>query len=171
MVCPKCGLERLEDQKFCRGCGTRVQMTTQRLARPQGLTDRERASVADARRSDDRASPFVRWGFIVMFLGVAIGVVGKLLLHADIVTVVGVLLSLAGMFLVGYPYLAPPRRRKEVPGFSATQEVLTPPERSAYLPDGSRTEFIPSITERTTDLLKESPKKSPEQAHDKTRET
>ena len=162
MTCPKCGLEILEDQKFCRACGTRVQMTTQRLARPQGLTDLERASVADSRSSYDRGNPFVLWGFIVMFLGVAIGVVGKLLLHADIVTVVGVLLSLAGMFLIGYPYVVPPRRKKEDPSFSTPQEVLTPPEPSEYLPDGSSTEFVPSITERTTDLLERSSVKRPE---------
>ena len=46
-----------------------------------------------------------------MFIGVAIGVIGKKLVHDDIVTVVGILLALAGMFMTAYPYLAPSRRR------------------------------------------------------------
>jgi hypothetical protein len=40
-----------------------------------------------------------------MLIGVVIGVVGKKLVHEDIITVVGVLISLSGMFLTTYQYL------------------------------------------------------------------
>jgi hypothetical protein len=153
MTCPKCGLETLADQKFCRACGARVQMTTQRLARPQAVTDLGKTSTIGAKGEDERVNHFVLWGFILMLIGVAIGVVGKKLLHEDIVTVVGVLLSLAGIFLVVYPYLAPSRRKEDDSSFASQPEVLTPPQSRESLPDASSTEYVPSITERTTDLL------------------
>jgi hypothetical protein len=168
MVCPKCGLETLADQKFCRSCGARLQMmTTQRLAKPQAVTDLRRTSTIGAKGGDERANQFVIWGFILMLIGVAIGVVGKKLLYEDIFTVVGVLISLAGMFLVVYPYLAPSRRKEDESSFSSQPEVLTPSQQTEYLPDTSSTEYVPSITERTTNLLKNSAAKRPEQTKDK----
>ena len=59
-----------------------------------------------------RANRWVLWGVIIMF----IGVIGKKLIHEEIVTVVGILTSLAGMFLTVYPYLSPsPRQKKDSP--------------------------------------------------------
>ena len=169
MTCPKCGLETFADQKFCHSCGTRVQMTTQRLAKPQPVTDLGR--TIGAKGADERANHFVLWGFIAMLIGVAIGVVGKKLLYEDIVTVVGVLISLAGMFLVSYPYLIPSRRKEDDSSFSSQPEVLTSSQQTEYLPDASSIEYVPSITERTTNLLKNSATRRPEQTDDKKLET
>jgi len=170
MTCPKCGLETVADQKFCRACGTRVQMTTQRLAKPQAATPGTTSTIG-TKGGDERTNHFVLWGFTLMLIGVAIGVVGKKLLYQDIVTVVGVLISLAGMFLVVYPYLAPARRKEDASSFSSQPEVLTPPQPTEYLPDASSIEYVPSITERTTNLLENSATKRPEQTEDKKLET
>jgi hypothetical protein len=97
-----------------------------------------------------RASPLVLLGFIIMFLGAGLGVVGKMLIHVDAVTVVGILVSLAGMFLTVYPYLSPSRRTKT--NSSPNQEVLTQSQPKNL--HESRVEYLPSVTERTTDLLK-----------------
>lgn len=171
MTCPKCGLETFADQKFCRSCGARVQMTTQRLAKPQAVTDLGRTSTTGAKGGDERANQFVLWGFILMLIGVAIGVVGKKLLHEDIVTVVGVLISLAGIFLTVYPYLVPSRRKEADSRFASQPEVLTPPQPTEYLPDASSIQYVPSITERTTNLLKNSATRRPDQTEDKKLET
>jgi len=144
-------------------------MTTQRLAEPQALTDPGRTSTTKG--EDERANPFVLWGFIIMLAGAAIGVVGKRLLYVDIVTVAGVLISLAGMFLVVYPYLAPSRRKEDDSNLSTHPEILTPPQRTQYLPEGSSTEFISSVTERTTDLLNSSKTKEPRRKENKKSET
>jgi hypothetical protein len=92
----------------------------------------------------------VPWGFIVMFLGVAIGVVGKMLIHADAVTVFGVLISLIGMFLTVYPYVAPSRQSKKESSSNRELPTQSPPKSLHE----SSVEYIPSVTERTTDLLK-----------------
>lgn len=94
------------------------------------------------------------WGFILTFIGVAIGLTGKMLLHQDLITFVGVLLSFAGMFLTVYPILSPNRRQKYEPAPSVQPEVLTPAEPTMKLPPMNDLDFIPSVTEKTTDLLK-----------------
>ena len=172
MTCPKCGFETFADQKFCRSCGARVQMTTQRLAKPQAVTALGRtSSTTGVKGGDERTNQFVLGGFILMLIGVAIGVVGKKLLHEDIVTVVGVLIALAGIFLEVYPYLAPSRRKEGDSSFASQPDVLTPPQPTEYLPDASRIDYVPSITERTTNLLKNSATRRPEQTEDKKLET
>src|SRR5262245_51034806 len=123
MTCPQCGLQILPDQKFCRSCGARLQLTTQPLAESVQLADLE--VTTSTRHESPQASPLLFWGFIIMFVGVAIGVVGKKLLHEDIVTVIGILVSLAGMFLSVYPYLSPSRRQKNDSIPSSQPEALT----------------------------------------------
>jgi hypothetical protein len=146
-------------------------MTTQRLAKPQALTDLGRTATTGAKGENERTNHFVLGGFILMLIGVAIGVVGKKLLHEDIVTVVGVLIALVGIFLEVYPYLAPSRRKQGESSFASQPEVLTPPQATEYLPDASSIEYVPSITERTTNLLTNSATRKPEQTEDKKLET
>jgi hypothetical protein len=106
-----------------------------------------------------RANRLLLSSFIMMFIGVAIGVIGKKLIHEEIVTVVGVLISLAGMFLAVYSFLSPPHLRKHDSSSSSQPEVLTQSQSTTSLPPAGRIEHIPSITERTTNLLKTSPRK------------
>jgi len=105
-----------------------------------------------------------------MLIGAAIGVVGKKLLHEDIITVVGVLISLLGMFLTVYPYLKPARRQKDVylPSSQSKVPASSPAER---LPQATDIDYVPSITERTTDLLKSSPAVPPVQKEKGSRQT
>src|SRR5215204_1126121 len=98
MNCSKCGLEIQANQKYCRACGARQSMTTRQLVQPQTVSDIPGTSAIGPRGGKDRDNNFVLWAFIIMFIGAAIGVVGKKLLHEDIITVIGVLISLAGMF-------------------------------------------------------------------------
>ena len=155
MICPKCGLQTLPEQKFCRSCGASLQAITQRL--PEGNTVTGPSAPAILIREEMQgANRLVQWGFIVMFLGAAIGVVGKMLMHDQVVTVVGVLLSLAGMFLAVYPYLSPSSRTKHNSGSSSQPELQKQSQPAKQLPEERTIEYGPSITERTTDLLKAS---------------
>lgn len=144
MTCPKCGRQILVQQKFCRFCGASLRMTTQPLA--------ELDPISDLQRPPARSNTFVLWGFVMMFIGVALGVVGKKLLHEDIVTVAGVLISLLGMFLAVYPLIFPPRRKKN-DSAPASQPQISTSRAEEYLPPGGSLEYVSSITERTTDLL------------------
>ncbi len=162
MACPECGLESQPDQKFCRSCGARLQMTTQQMVEPPTVINQKSSSAIISRAQPQQASTIVFWGFVVMLVGTALGVLGKMLLHENLITVVGVLAALVGMFLVVYPYLAPPRRKEGDLNHLNQPEVITPPDRTRDLPPGNINEFIPSVTERTTDLLKTSTRKRAE---------
>jgi hypothetical protein len=154
MNCPKCGLQILPDQKFCRSCGDSLQMVTRPLAEFDTASRPGKAPVASFPRQQLRTDRLALWGFIIMFMGAAIGVIGKKLMHDEIVTVVGVLISLAGMFLSAYPYLSPSSPEKYDSSASTQPEELTPSQSTKHLPQESDIEYVPSITERTTDLLK-----------------
>jgi hypothetical protein len=131
-------------------------MTTQPLAEPPTVSYPESTSATGSKSEKHGTNGFVLWGFIIMLIGAAIGIIGKKLVHDDIVTVVGVLISLAGMFLTVYPYLAPSPRKKNDSGSSLQPEVLKQSQPGKYLPQERNVEYLPSITERTTDLLKNS---------------
>lgn len=161
MICPKCGLATLPEQKFCRSCGTSLQMNTKPLAEPTTGSQLRRKPTANFEAK--RANRLMLWGFIIMFLGAAVGVIGKKLMHDEMVTVVGILVSLAGMFLTVYPHLSPSRRPKDEEGSFSQTEIQTASPTKDLLQE-SATEYIPSITERTTDLLKKSAVTRPRQS-------
>lgn len=121
-------------------------MVTQPLVEP--VLDLERTSG-----ERPRGNRLLLWGFLMMFIGAAIGIIGKKLLQQDVVTVVGVLISLAGMFLTVYPYLVPSRTQKNESSPRSRLEPLTSSPPAKSLRQGSE-DYLPSITERTTDLLK-----------------
>ena len=153
MNCPSCGLPTRSDQKFCRSCGAGLQMTTQPLVEHVNVLDQRTKSAKIGNDEKLRPNGLLLWGMIMMFIGVAVGVTGKMLIHEDIVTVIGVLLSVAGMFLVAYSSLSPsrPKNYNSIP--SSKPEVLTQTQTARSLSQGSNTDFVSSITERTTDLL------------------
>jgi hypothetical protein len=165
MNCSKCGLQVVPNQRFCRSCGATLQLITKPLAELATISDREKTPAIIFKDEQQPVNNFAGWGFIIMFIGVAIGVIGKMLMHEEIVTVVGVLLTLVGMFLTVYPYLSPPRRRKSEISSSSQPEVETPSQPINYLTQGSVIEYVPSITERTTGLLKKSAAARPNSRH------
>ena len=163
MNCPKCGLQTLPEQKFCRSCGANLQMITQPLAEHATVSDLKSRPAISFR--DQRANR-VLLGFIMMFIGVAIGIIGKKLMHKELITVVGALVSVAGMFLVAYPFLLPWPPKKYDSSPSSQPEVLIQSQPTKSLPQGINSEYLPSITERTTDLLKSSATTSPREEED-----
>ena len=153
MNCPNCELPTLPEQKFCRSCGASLQMTTQPLAGPASVFELQRTPPPVV-TNHQRTNSLMLWGFILMFAGAAIGVIGKKLMQEDVITVLGVLISLAGMFLTVYPFLSPARPKHEVSP-SAESEPLTQPQAPKMLRQERNSEYVPSVTERTTDLLEE----------------
>lgn len=166
MNCPKCGLQSLPAQKFCRACGASVQMITQPLVEHATVSDLERRPAIIVKDGTQRARRLMLWGFIMMFIGVAVGIIGKKLMHEEIVTVVGALVSVAGMFLTAYPYLSASSRQKYDSSPSSQPEVLIQSQPGKYLPQESNIEYVPSITERTTNLLERPAETRPKQKED-----
>ena len=166
MNCRKCGLQTLPDQRFCRSCGESLQTNTPPLVEHATVFELERSPANILKDEKQRASGLMLWGFIIMFIGVAVGIIGKKLMHEDIVTVVGALVSITGMFLTVYPYLSPSSRRKVDSSPSSQPDILSQSQPGKYLPPESNIEYVPSITERTTNLLESSAVPRPKQKED-----
>lgn len=141
-------------------------MTTRPLAAPSAVYGLEVIPAIGSAGKRQRSNAWTLWGFIIMFIGVAIGVIGKKALHNEIITVVGILVSLVGMFLSVYPALAPSSRPKRNFIRAPQPEVLTPsPLTNSLLPESS-IEYVPSATERTTELLENPAATKPRQSED-----
>lgn len=138
-------------------------MITQPLAEHATVSELEKTPAIILKDEKQRANRLAPWGFIIMFIGVAIGIIGKKLLHDEIVTVVGALVSVVGMFLTVYPYLSPSPTPKYDTSPSSQPEALIQSQPTKYLPQGSTIEYVPSVSERTTDLLKNPAARRPRQ--------
>jgi len=156
MNCRKCGFQTLPDQRFCRSCGESLQTNTTPFVEQATLFEPEKPPANILKDEKQRASGLMHWGFMIMFIGVAVGIIGKKLMHEDIVTAVGALVSIMGMFLAVYPSLSPSSRRKVDSSPSSQPDILSQPQAGKYLPPESNIEYVPSITERTTNLLEKS---------------
>ena len=96
------------------------------------------------------------WGLILAFGGIVIALFGRMLLQQQIVTLIGVLASISGMFFIAAtPFLRRTRSNKRGIHPSTQPEVLAPAEPTRKLPPMSVADYIPSVTEDTTELLKD----------------
>ncbi len=156
MNCPTCGTQTLADQKFCRSCGESIQVITQPLSLNTVVSQATTLAIP-FRQERQRTSSLLPWAVLIMFIGVAIGVIGKLIIHVEILTAIGALISIAGMFLTVYPYLLPSRRQSYDSSSPSQPQVPTQTEPAKSLTEASSLGYVESVTERTTDLLEHSP--------------
>jgi hypothetical protein len=105
------------------------------------------------------------WGTAIMFTGIAYGIVGKIMIHVDMVSGAGALVAITGMFWLVYQLLSarfgltPSARDLSQPG--RAPEAKT----TAQLTPERVMDIIPSVAERTTDLLANAPIQSVEGRH------
>lgn len=139
MNCPNCGSQTLSDQQFCRSCGA-------------GLT-------AD----EPRGFNLQFWGLLTLLMvfgGLLLAMGGKIF-DVKWVIFTGLFIMMSGVFFIAaHGLLKRPRPRKR-----KTAQLQEPPcpesislepadtTNKLLLPIGD-TDFIPSITEGTTNLLK-----------------
>jgi hypothetical protein len=154
MYCPNCGKENSAEQKFCRTCGLSLEKAVQSLAEQLPALDldknlRERQERVDrlinivAGSAISIAVGGILWGIIYGIIIVKGEVIAGLLFLAFIVGVI--LFALLSLY------------RESLSKAAGKRHLLQPPPTQAsdtakLLPD-SQMEPIPSITERTTELL------------------
>lgn len=133
MNCPNCGSQTLADQQFCRSCGAEL------------LAEKPR-------RFNVRL-----WGLLTLLMifgGLLLAMGGKIF-DVKWVIFTGLVIMMSGVFFVAaYGLLRQSRPRKFKARPSQHPEILSPADTTNKLLPLADTEFIPSVTERTTDLLK-----------------
>src|SRR5262245_27515613 len=159
MFCPNCGNQAAADQKFCRSCGMNLQKVTPALIEHLAETGSDQLPLEPSEANRRSVRRNVLWGTATMFIGIAYGIVGKIMIHEDMVTGAGALVAIIGMFWLVYTFLSA--------GFEpAASFGLAPAARNLSQPDGAPDAkttgrlspemapgIMPSVTERTTDLL------------------
>jgi hypothetical protein len=153
MHCPGCGAQTSIEQKFCRVCGMNLEALSIALATQSVLPDSNDSHATAISHTSRRIMPWMRWGFIIMFVGAFLGVIGKKFIHDDIMSGVGALIAIAGIFLICFgslPTLAPRsgKSRQSKPVKAPAQAKPTMPIPLELLP-----ESVSSVTENTTELL------------------
>ncbi|CAN5368764.1 hypothetical protein BH10ACI2_BH10ACI2_19290 [soil metagenome] len=130
MNCPNCGTPTVADQQFCRSCGA-------------VLTERVRRRI-----------PTQFWGLVLAFGGLMVAMMGKMV-DLRWLIFAGVFILIGGMFLIATLSMlqqSRPRKRKVVE-VHPPAEPLRADTTNKLLPIGEN-DFIPSVVEGTTDLLK-----------------
>jgi zinc-ribbon domain len=153
MYCPNCGNQAAEDQKFCRSCGMNLQKVTpvliEHLAESGGVQP-EIDVVKNIRRLAVRG---VIWGATLMFAGIALAIVGKMIDQDQTVSGAGALTSITGMFLIVYFLLSAVYKLSLTERRMPREAKLSEAKTTAQLAPERLSALAPSIAERTTDLL------------------
>lgn len=160
MFCPNCGSKNSTQQKFCRSCGLSLEKTAQSLV--------EQIPAKIDQSLEKRKEKLERFGFIAL---IGVGIVGvgaltymiifnmmlaqgKILGGLALLTII--ICGLSAAFFFNYAdYL----KEKGVRNRLQPPEELPEYETPAKLLGDSYLEPIPSVTERTTELLNAERKK------------
>jgi cytochrome c biogenesis protein CcdA len=156
MHCPSCGAETTLEQRFCRSCGMDLETVSKLVAAhssPEKLK-LEKSLTENAIRQ--RRYQSLRWGMLLFILGTAaLSVVKTLALNQTFKLIALSLLFLA-MGVMFFGVFTPTRDNASKPG------KVSGPGRTGELPEAEATKElpsaripvpVPSITERTTQLL------------------
>ncbi len=159
MYCPSCGKPASTEQKFCRACGFDLQAMSQMLAGQPSKTLPDNTTEASAAPEQSPRRKHLRWGFLVFWLGIMVGVfftiIGDALQNLDhqVGNMVEDLGALGGMICVGgiglmiYSLFLP----KTLPPVQSLQfPALPQADSTAKMNAERRPEAVPSVTEHTT---------------------
>lgn len=133
MNCSNCGSQTSADQQFCRSCG-------------ESLTAEERHSL--------RPQSLGLFALMIMFGGLLVSMTGAFI-EVRWLIFVGMFIMIGGMFsIAAFAMLrqSRPRKRKANPSLQPV-ELSRADTTNKLLPNGNN-DFIPSVTEGTTELLK-----------------
>ena len=147
MYCPKCGKENSHEQRFCRSCGLNLQTISQAMTHELS----ESQSVDDMAETLNRGlrgwhNPVI-YGFLIIIIGLIMGIFGKEILGEKLISDIGILMALLGVGLLGFKgVLLTVSQSQNLPRPKVRLEGESPNKRPYTLQSGEP----PSVTEHTT---------------------
>lgn len=151
MYCPNCGKENSAEQKFCRACGLSLEKAIQSLA--EQLPERELdKNLRERQERIDRLITIVGGSAVAIVLaGVFWGIIyGIMIVKGQVIPGLLMLAFIIGMVIAGLLTLYRDSLNKAAGKRRSSQPAL-PEARTAELE--AHLEPVPSVTERTTELL------------------
>ena len=151
MLCPNCGTQTTTEHKFCRGCGMNLEPVARALA--AHLSHGGAAAARAAREAERRAALRMTKGLVTGAVFVLTGLLLMALLPGKGFKLIGIATALVGIVAALVSVFSPLRSmagRDAAPAPPAP-DAAAPPTRRLLREESF--EPVPSITERTTDLL------------------
>ena len=154
MHCPNCGKPATSDQQFCRACGMSLEPVGKLVAKHTGSPAAIQAKLDKAETEKALARSmfnWMMWGMLMVGIAIVMTVVNKSFpigdwfrLLSSLLAVVGLGVAVGGVFNTLRRAMLPARREPD--------QLAGPPDTNE-LPTNSNPAELPSITERTTQLI------------------
>jgi zinc-ribbon domain len=153
MYCPSCGKTNSAEQKFCRACGLQLEQVVQSLVAQLTAPDADK-KLAERQNNLDRVIKAVAVGTISLFVGAVLwGIIYSIIIVKGEVLAGSIFLAIiVGILLFGLLMLY----RDSLSQNPSKQNSSRPDSLvsdTAELLSESRYEPVPSVVERTTELL------------------
>jgi hypothetical protein len=160
MHCPNCGTKTSAEHKFCRACGLELEKFALLLAEqlPAGELGRAEAEGLARLAARERRTRFWLTAaglacIVLVVSAVLYGIIAKLIIEKGEVVggLIFLFIILLGLVFAGLATYNESLKEK----LQRRHEPTLPRGETTgrLLPDGARFEPVPSVTERTTDLL------------------
>jgi hypothetical protein len=153
MHCPNCGKSATDDQQFCRACGMSLETVGKLVAKHTGSPAAAQAKLdrAEAEKAIVRSMfTWMMWGMLIVGIGVVMVLVNKSFPIGNWFRLLSSILVIGGMGLTVAGVLNA-IRRGTLPG-SQSRQISNPPDTNE-LPSSRIPAELPSVTERTTQLI------------------
>jgi hypothetical protein len=154
MYCPNCGKQTATDQKFCRACGLGLDKIAQSLG--EQLPARVDETLLARKERMEKLGVAALSVFGLGLLSILVYMIGEKLLAKGNLFEALVILGFAIMFACGLVSVFLFARAKELGDEATKRQLPTSIEQSSptreLLAEG-RLEPVPTVTERTTELL------------------
>jgi hypothetical protein len=154
MYCPNCGKQTATDQKFCRACGLGLDKIAQSLG--EQLPARVDETLLARKERMEKLGVAALSVFGLGLLSILVYMIGEKLLAKGNLFEALVILGFAIMFACGLVSVFLFARAKELGDEATKRQLPTSTEQNSptreLLAEG-RMEPVPTVTERTTELL------------------
>lgn len=155
MHCPNCGKPAETEQQFCRACGMSLETVGKLVAQHANSPVEKQNKIAKAeceRAIVRKMINWMIWGMIVLGFGVFLLVVNKSMDLGKWVSFLSSVLVLGGVGITAAGVLNAIKQGASIQQKPSINEIDATPDENA-LPAHLNTAALPSITERTTQLI------------------
>ena len=154
MHCPNCGHESSFEQKFCRQCGFNLEPVSKLVAGDGAIEPVAPDKSESERLLVRRMFRWLSWGCLVLLIGVVLLVLSKRGLP-PIFHLLASFFLLGGLTIATYGVLSSIIKGTYLPKASKSPEQISQDRTTKELPEGGIPVPVPSVTERTTQLIGE----------------
>ncbi|HXQ69625.1 MAG TPA: zinc ribbon domain-containing protein [Pyrinomonadaceae bacterium] len=155
MHCPNCGKPATSEQQFCRACGMSLEPVGKLVAQHSNLPTETQQKLAKTELEQalvQKMFSWMRWGMIILGIGVALLVVNKTFLIGKWFSLLAAFFILGGIAVACGGLFDAMMKGASLSGAKPGKHVGSGKDAQS-LPTNPIPQELPSVTERTTQLI------------------